>query len=97
VHFIHSWSAVTPDDRNTVGGRWLSNGVYAYVGSVDEPYVQAFVTPHHLQILTPFLIAARQIGTLGKLLLLVSVDDDPQTSSKSEAYCQTTDDIQIAA
>ncbi len=65
MHFIHSWSAVTPDDRNTVAGRWLSNGVYAYVGSVDEPYVQAFVTPQllafRLQILTPFLIAARQI------------------------------------
>jgi hypothetical protein len=65
VHFIHSWSAVTPDDRNTVGGRWLSHGVYAYVASVDEPYLQAFVTPQllvqRLQMLTPFLIAARQI------------------------------------
>ncbi len=64
VHFIHSWSAVTPDDRKTVAGRWL-DGVYAYVGSVDEPYLQAFVTPQvlvqRLQMLTPFLIAARQI------------------------------------
>ena len=65
VHFIHSWSAVAPDDRKTVGGRWLSQGAYAYVGSVDEPYVQAFVPPelmvNRLQISTPFLIAARQI------------------------------------
>lgn len=65
VHFIHSWSAVTPDDGNTVGGRWLERGVYAYVGSVDEPYLQAFVTPQllvkRLQMLTPFLIAARQL------------------------------------
>ena len=65
VHFIHSWSAVTPDDPKTVAGRWLEHGAYAYVGSVDEPYLQAFVTPQllvkRLQILTPFLIAARQI------------------------------------
>ena len=67
VHFIHSWSAVTPDDRKTVGGRWLSQGAYAYVGSVDEPYLQAFVPPqllvNRLQMSTPFLIAARQIET----------------------------------
>lgn len=65
VYFIHSWSATAPDDRKTVGGRWLERGVYAYVGSVDEPYLQAFVTPQllglRLQMLTPFLIAARQI------------------------------------
>lgn len=65
VHFIHSWSAVTPDDRKTVAGRWLSQGAYAYVGSVDEPYLQAFVQPQslvdRLQMSTPFLIAARQI------------------------------------
>lgn len=66
VHFIHSWSATAPDDSNTVGGRWIENGAYAYVGSVDEPYLQAFVTPQllaeHLRMLTPFLIAARQIA-----------------------------------
>jgi hypothetical protein len=65
MHFIHSWSAVTPDDPKTLGGRWLDRGVYAYVGSVDEPYLQAFVKPQllvkRLQLLTPFLIAARQI------------------------------------
>ncbi|MBV9386323.1 MAG: hypothetical protein JOZ78_07840 [Chroococcidiopsidaceae cyanobacterium CP_BM_ER_R8_30] len=66
VHFIHSWSATAPDDRNTVGGRWLEHGTYAYVGSVNEPYLQAFVTPQllaeHLRRLTPFLIAARQVA-----------------------------------
>ena len=55
-----------PDDGKTVGGRWLERGVYAYVGSVDEPYLEAFVTPrlltNRLQMLTPFLIAAREIA-----------------------------------
>jgi len=82
VHFIHSWSAVTPDDSKTVGGRWLERGVYAYVGSVDEPYLQAFVTPKllvkRLQTLTPFLMAARQfeaapwkITTIGDPLMTI--------------------------
>ncbi len=82
VHFIHSWSAVTPDDSKTVGGRWLERGVYAYVGSVDEPYLQAFVTPQllvkRLQTLTPFLIAARhleaapwKITTIGDPLMTI--------------------------
>jgi len=37
---------------------------------VDEPYVQAFVTPQLLafiEILTPFLIAARQIEAPPKI------------------------------
>ncbi len=65
VHFIHSWSATAPGDRNTVGGRWLEQGAYAYVGSVHEPYLQAFIPPgllvERLRLSVPFLIAARQI------------------------------------
>jgi hypothetical protein len=65
VHFIHSWSATAPGDRNTVGGRWLEQGAYAYVGSVHEPYLQAFISPgllvERLRLSVPFLIAARQI------------------------------------
>ncbi len=45
VHFVHSWSAVRPNDRATVAGRWFERGVYAYYGSVNEPYLQAFVPP----------------------------------------------------
>ena len=43
VYFIHSWSAVQPAARETVGGRWLERGAYAYLGSVNEPYLQGFV------------------------------------------------------
>ncbi len=43
VHFVHSWSLGRAGDRNTVGGRWLERGAYAYLGSVQEPYLQAFV------------------------------------------------------
>jgi hypothetical protein len=43
VHFTHSWSAQWPGNRDTIAGRWFERGVYAYVGSVQEPYLQAFV------------------------------------------------------
>lgn len=40
---VHSWSAVSPGRSGTVGGKWLERGVFAYAGSVHEPYLQAFV------------------------------------------------------
>ncbi len=43
VHFIHSFSAQFIGDRNSVGGRWLENGAYAYAGSMSEPFLGAFL------------------------------------------------------
>ena len=64
VHFIHSWSATTPDDPETVGGRWLENGAYLYAGSVHEPYLSAFIPPKlmvkRMMRSAPFLLSARQ-------------------------------------
>jgi len=63
IHFVHSWSLQQPDDINTVGGRWLSRGVYAYFGSVDEPFLGAFVpTPalaDRIVAGAPFVAACR--------------------------------------
>ncbi|MCC6660749.1 MAG: hypothetical protein IT437_07675 [Phycisphaerales bacterium] len=42
VYFVHSWSAANPGDRATIAGRWLERGVYAFAGSIQEPYLQAF-------------------------------------------------------
>lgn len=83
IHLIHSWSATTPDDRNTIAGKWLENGAYAYVGSVHEPYLAAFVTPKiisdRLSASTPFLMASRllesrpwKITTIGDPLMIIS-------------------------
>ena len=83
VHMIHSWSASEPDDTNTVGGRWLANGAYAYVGSVQEPFLSAFIPPKlmvdRLKRGTPFLIAARQlqsppwkVATIGDPLMSIA-------------------------
>jgi hypothetical protein len=63
VHFTHSWSLRQPESEETIGGRWLAGGAYAYVGSVHEPYLGAFVPPLPLAarciMNVPFLIAAR--------------------------------------
>ncbi|MFP3386816.1 hypothetical protein, partial [Tritonibacter sp. SIMBA_163] len=67
MYLIHSFSATRPDDVNTVAGRWLNYGVYAYVGSVDEPYVTGFVPPEamiaRLSRQVPFLVSSRYVDT----------------------------------
>lgn len=80
VHFTHSWSMRAPDDPDTIAGRWLAHGAYAYVGSMQEPYLQAFLPPAELSRrmigLVPFLVAARhweqhpwRINTFGDPLM----------------------------
>jgi hypothetical protein len=63
VHFVHSWSATNPLNRDTVAGRWLERGVFAYMGSTYEPYLQSFVpTPkvtQRLMVAMPFGAAVR--------------------------------------
>jgi hypothetical protein len=47
LYLVHSFSAAAPTSRQTVGGVWLDRGVYAYLGSVEEPFLQGFVpTPN---------------------------------------------------
>jgi hypothetical protein len=43
AHVVHSWSATNIGNRERLGGRWLERGVFAYAGSVHEPYLSAFV------------------------------------------------------
>lgn len=80
VHFVHSWSCIRPADRDTLGGRWLERGAYAYVGSVHEPTLAAFVPPELLTermlASVPFLVAARvwegtpwRVATIGDPLM----------------------------
>ena len=63
LQMIHSFSLKQPAAIDTVGGRFLDRGVYAYVGSVDEPYLSAFIPPglavERLAAGVPFLLAGR--------------------------------------
>ncbi len=63
LSMVHSFAMQRPDDEDTVGGRFLSRGIYAALGSVDEPYLMAFVPPalqvRRLAAGVPFLLAGR--------------------------------------
>lgn len=43
VHIVHSWSSRAPGTSRSVAGRWLEHGAYLFYGSVDEPFLSAFV------------------------------------------------------
>lgn len=66
VHFVHSWSANNPNHRAHISGVWMERGVFAYVGSVHEPFLSAFVpTPLLMTRLTaglPWGVAPRIDG-----------------------------------
>lgn len=75
LHMVHSWSVEFPKNRDTVGGRWFERGVFAYAGSVHEPYLQAFVpTPGlalRLMAGAPFGVAVRHDnGQLWRIAVL---------------------------
>ncbi|QNN22309.1 hypothetical protein HED60_08505 [Planctomycetales bacterium ZRK34] len=42
---VHSMSAADPWDADTLAGRALAGGAYWYFGSMNEPYLSAFVEP----------------------------------------------------
>lgn len=75
VSFIHSWSAMDPSNPGLIAGRWLRHGAYAYVGSVHEPYLQAFLPPNtflaRLGLGAPLGAAARHdAGPVWKIAVL---------------------------
>jgi hypothetical protein len=84
VHFVHSWSAQFPDSRDTVAGRWMERGAFCYYGSVNEPFLQAFLpTPMAAGRLiagAPFGAAVRQDG--GKLWKLAVIGDPLYVAGK---------------
>jgi len=63
VHFIHSWSFRAPTNMGTIAARFIAHGAYAYVGSVEEPGLSAFMPPQgiapRLVASVPFLVAVR--------------------------------------
>lgn len=68
AHVVHSFSLQSPANRNTVGGSLLDRGVYAMLGSVDEPFLQAFV---------PTPLVARRLAAGMNFAAAVRIDDAP--------------------
>jgi hypothetical protein len=65
VLMIHSFSAADPNETSTIAGRWLANGAFVFFGSTNEPFVDAFHTPHLVSefILqrVPLVVSVRQM------------------------------------
>lgn len=81
LHMIHSFSLAQPDSPLCVGGRWLAHGVFAYIGSVHEPMIDAFVPPagvaERLAVGVPFLVASRWLEGGGDRCWRVQAIGDP--------------------
>ncbi|MCH2143941.1 MAG: hypothetical protein MK082_02215 [Phycisphaerales bacterium] len=80
LHMIHSYSLNAPGSNSTIGGKWLDRGVYAYVGSCDEPYLNAFTPPsvlaRRIANYTPFLVASRvDTGPMALPWRIVTIGD----------------------
>ncbi len=64
VAMIHSFSAADPTDPQTIAGRWLAQGAFAYFGAVYEPFLHAFRAPRLVVELmsagVPMVAALRQ-------------------------------------
>ncbi len=92
VSYVHSWSATRPSDANTIAGGWLDAGAFMYIGSVHEPFLQAFIpTPiFALRLMggLPWGVACRpdgaspiwKIAVLGDPLLAIGAER-PRTSA----------------
>lgn len=63
IHLTASFSATQPWSTQTIAGEALAGGAWWYFGSVQEPYLQAFVTPtawvERIEHGTPLGLAAR--------------------------------------
>jgi hypothetical protein len=90
VHIVHSWSSRIPGSVRSVAGRWFEHGAYLFYGSVDEPYLNAFVqTPQIAGRLLGGLswgVAVRQpSGPAWKLNVL----GDPLVTFRPDSKCGT--------
>jgi len=74
VHFIHSFSAQNLSDDTSIARAWMDQGAFVYVGSVDEPYLRAFVPPkllvRRLLAPSPLGVAARVKGKAWKITVI---------------------------
>lgn len=77
VHFIHSFSAHNLDDRVSIARAWLDRGAYAYIGSVQEPYLQAFQTPEAVaqRLFAPVPLGVAAIKDMNRAWRILYIGD----------------------
>ncbi len=63
LHLIHSFSLAQAGNPDSIGGRFIQQGVYCMHGSVFEPFLPAFTPPsllaERVSYLAPLLVSAR--------------------------------------
>ncbi len=102
---VHSWSTAAPDDPDTIAGRFLANGAYAWFGSVQEPFLNAFVPAQAVvaRLLSgaPLGAAVRfenqpvwKLNLIGDPLLVVSRPTDPGRRAANDMYLENTTDLE---
>lgn len=108
VYFIHSWSAFQPGDRDTLAGRWFERGAYAYCGSVQEPYLSAFVPPvaiaSRLKVGAPWAVVCRtdesaawRVATFGDPLIVLGPPQPRSTAPLPLVGASSVEDAMRAA
>ena len=109
AHMVHSWSATRPGQRDTVAGAWLAHGAYAYIGSVHEPFLQAFVPTPTLALRLvgglPWAAACRpdasapvwKIAVIGDPLLTIGGPRERVEAFEIEGVSYVTDEVALAA
>lgn len=109
VSLVHSWSAVTPGNPWSIAGAWLESGAFMYVGSVHEPFLQAFIpTPiFALRLMggLPWGVACRpdglapvwKIAVLGDPLLAIGAERPRSGVIEIEGATELASEIPAAA
>jgi hypothetical protein len=111
VYFVHSWSLQFGDQANTVGGRWQDLGAYAYVGSVHEPFLPAFVPPAMTAAMlrdglalgaavrhdTPPLSLPWRVGLMGCPLITLGTGAQGQSLGPAKPWPDLTDAAPVQA
>lgn len=105
VSYVHSWSATRPGDVSSIAGAWLNSGAFMYVGSVHEPFLQAFIpTPVFAIRLMgglPWGVACRpdgpspvwKIAVLGDPLLAIGAERPRGALVELEGTTELADEI----
>jgi hypothetical protein len=102
VYFVHSFSMAQPTNRGTVGAMWRERGAYAYLGSVEEPFLEAFVpTPAAMSRLAagaPWGVAMRMDGgDIWKIAVLgdplITFGPQGPRSAESALPLRNTEDV----
>jgi hypothetical protein len=66
VSYVHPESLRDASDPDTIGGRWLANGVYSFFGAVSDPHLDGY--PDDYTVFHRALVEGQPLGMAYRLL-----------------------------